>query len=62
MTNAAVTASSLIFLFPTSATTAAAFGSATGVYVSSKSAGTSFTITHPNTADADKTFNYLIIN
>jgi len=24
--------------------------------------GASFTITHPNDADADKTFNYLIIN
>lgn len=60
--NPVVTAASAIWLFPTSATAAAAVGSAVGVYVSSKVANTSFTITHPDTAEADKTFNYLIFN
>lgn len=62
VTNANVMASSRIILTPTSATAAVAQGSATGVYVSTKNQGVSFVITHPNTADADKTFDYLIIN
>jgi hypothetical protein len=57
-----VTASSLIYLFPTSANAAADVGSAGGVYISALVASTSFTITHPNNANADKTFNYLIVN
>lgn len=57
-----VTASSQIYLFPTSATAAADVGSATSVYISAKVAATSFTITHPNNANADKTFNYVIYN
>ena len=57
-----VTAASIILLFPTSANAAADVGSATGVYISAIVASTSFTITHPNNANADKTFNYLVLN
>ena len=57
-----ITANSIILLFPVTATAAVAVGSATGVYISAKTAGTSFVITHPNTADADKTFSYMIVN
>ena len=60
--NTIVTANSLIFLFPATANAAADLGSATSVYISAKTAATSFVITHPNNANADKTFNYLIIN
>lgn len=60
--NTAVTTNSLIFLQPTSANAAADVGSATSVYISAKVASTSFTITHPNNANADKTFNYWIVN
>lgn len=62
VSNTAVTANSIICLFQTSANAAADAGSAAGVWVSSKSAGASFTITHPNNANADKTFNYIILN
>ena len=37
-------------------------GTATGVYRSAIVAATSFTITHPNNANADKTFDYWIVN
>lgn len=57
-----VTAASLIFLMPTSANAAADQGSATGVWVSGRSAGVSFTLTHPNNANADKTFNFWMVN
>jgi hypothetical protein len=60
--NTTVTTDSLVFLFPTSANAAADVGSAGSVYISAKVAATSFTITHPNNANTDKTFNYLIIN
>ncbi len=60
--NHSVTANSQITLFPTTATAAADVGSATGVYISAKTAATSFVVTHPNNASADKTFNYLVIN
>ena len=60
VTNTWVTAACRIFLSPTSAT-AVADVVGTGVYVSTKTVATSFTITHPNTADADKTFDYLLI-
>ena len=55
-----VTAASRIGLFPITANAAADLGSATSVWVSAKVAGTSFTITHPNNANADKTFEYVI--
>jgi hypothetical protein len=58
--NNSITPTSKIFLFPTSATAAVAVGSATGVWVSTKTAGTSFVLTHPNTADIDKTFDYIV--
>lgn len=57
-----VQSASRIILFPTSANAAADVGSATGVYVSAKTLGTSFVITHPNNANADKTFDYIIQN
>lgn len=62
VTDGSVRADSRIILFPTSANAAADVGSATGVYVSTKTAGTSFVITHPNNANADKTFDYIIQN
>jgi hypothetical protein len=62
VTNTAVQADSRIFFSPISATAAVVVGSATGVWVSDRTAGVSFTLTHPNTADADKAFSYLIIN
>jgi len=58
--NSMVTATSKILITPTSANAAADQGSATGVWVSARSAGTSFTLTHPNNANADKTFDYEI--
>ena len=57
-----VKAASKIILSPTSANAAADTGNATGVWVSTKTAGTSFVITHPNNANADKTFDYIIQN
>lgn len=62
VSNTLVNANSRITLTPTSANAAADQGSATGVWVSAKTAGTSFTITHPNNANADKTFDYQITN
>lgn len=56
-----VALNSKIFLMPVTASAAADVGSATGVYVTIAAAG-SFTIHHPNTADVDKTFNYLVIS
>lgn len=59
-----IKATSIVLLTPASATAAADQGSATGVYVLAANivAGTSFTISHPNNANADKAFNYSIIN
>ena len=62
ITDTNVLAASRIILFPTSANAAADVGSATGVYVSTKTTETSFVITHPNNANADKTFDYIIQN
>jgi len=62
VTDINVFSTSRIVLFPTSANAAADVGSATSVYVSAKTDGTSFTITHPNNANADKTFDYIIQN
>jgi len=59
--NKLVTAESQVILTPTSAN-AAADVAAGNVYVSALTEGTGFTITHPNNANADKTFHYLIIN
>jgi hypothetical protein len=59
--NTNVTANSYIVLFPTSAN-AAADVAAGNVYVSAKTVGTSFTVTHPNNANVDKTFDYLMFN
>lgn len=56
-----VTNNSRVILTPTSANAAADQGSATGVYVSAKTPGTSFVITHPNNANADKTFDFEIV-
>lgn len=57
-----VLTTSRIVLFPTSANAAADVGSAAGVYVSAKNDRTSFVITHPNNANNDKTFDYIIQN
>lgn len=48
-----------ISLTPTSATAAAAVGSATGVFVTP--GDETATITHNSTADADRTFTYAIL-
>lgn len=60
--NSLITSTSRIQLMPTTANAAADQGSATGVWISAKVDGTSFTITHPNTAAVDKTFDYTITN
>jgi|GEM_PF-7003680 len=60
--NTSVTANSRIVLTPTSSGAAADIGSSTGVWVSAKTAGTSFTLTHPLNATTSKTFDYLIFN
>jgi len=57
-----VTTNCKISITPTSANAAADQGSATGVWVTSKTAGTGFRLTHPNNANADKTFDYVIHN
>ena len=62
VSTANVSANSLIFLMPVTATAAADQGSATGVWISAKNPGVSFTITHPSSANANKTFNYWIVN
>jgi len=62
VTDTNVKAASRIILSPTSANAAADAGSAAGVWVSTKTADTSFVITHPNNANADKTFDYIIQN
>ena len=62
VTNTRVTASSLVFLQATSDNAAAAVGAAAGVYVSTLSAGTSFTVTHPASPGAGATMNYWIVN
>src|SRR3990167_7251282 len=59
LTDPLISANSHVSLMPTSATAAAAVGSATGVFVTPGD-GTA-TITHPNTAETDKTFSYSII-
>lgn len=62
--NTAVTASSLIYLFPTNAAAATLEGAATKLYISARTAGTSFAVTTGNGAAAagTETFNYLIVN
>lgn len=62
VTQTGVAANSRIILTPTSANAAADQGSATGVWVTTKNVGASFVLTHPNNANADKTFDYIIIN
>jgi len=62
ITNASVTADSIIIISPTSSGASEDIGSTTGVYVSAKTAGVSFELTHPNNATANKTFDYLIFN
>jgi hypothetical protein len=57
-----VTATSQIRLTPMTDTAAADVGSATSVWISARTAGTSFVITHPNTAGTDKTFAYEIVD
>lgn len=52
-------AGSHVSITPTSATAAAAVGSATGVYVTPGNG--SFVVTHNNTADLDRTFTYGIV-
>lgn len=55
--NTVVTADSLIYLQATHANSAVA-----GIYVSAKTAGTSFTVTHPANPGADANMNYWIVN
>ena len=49
-------------LFPTTANAAADLGSATSIYESARDvAANTLTLTHPNNANADKTFRYALI-
>jgi len=59
VTTALCKSASHVSITPSSATAAADVGSATGVYVTPGNG--SFVVTHPNTADTDKTFTYAII-
>lgn len=52
-------ASSRVFLMPTTANAAADFASGS-LYISAVASGT-FTITHPNDADTDKTFFWVAL-
>lgn len=52
---------SVILLMPTTAKAAADVGAAGSVYISARTGGVSFQITHPNTADTDKTFGYAVL-
>lgn len=63
VSEAAVTAGSIIFLFPTNAAAGTLVGSAKSPYISAKSAGVSFTVTTADGAAAagTETFNYLVI-
>ena len=54
-----ISARSRIFFFPTTSTAATAYG-AGSMYVSAKTSG-SATITHSNTADTDRVFDYAIL-
>jgi hypothetical protein len=51
---------SCVVFAPSTATAATEFGAGT-LYVSTLTAGTSFVITHVNSAVADRTFRYAII-
>ena len=57
--NTNVKTTSRILLFPTNAAAAAVVGSATGIYVSTKTADTSFAVTF--TPGGGGTFDYIII-
>ena len=59
LTDPLISLDSHVSLMPTSATAAAAVGSATGVFVTPGD-GTA-TITHNSTADLDRTFSYAIL-
>lgn len=59
VTSPYVTADSHISLTPT---TANAAGVVASTYISARTSGASFTITHPSDADTDKTFTYEISN
>lgn len=53
---------STFLIFPTTANAAADIGSAASVYESARSvASKTLTLTHPNNANADKTFRYALI-
>lgn len=54
-----VSASSVILFMATSDTAITAMG--VGIGVKTRTAGTSFVITHPNTADTDKTIEFVIL-
>ncbi len=62
--NIAVTASSIILLTPTNAAAATLMGGATSLYLSARTAGTSFAFTTANGAAAagTETFAYVIVN
>lgn len=64
VSNTSITANSIILIFPTNATAATLQSGASSLYVSAKSAGTSFTVATADSGDAagTETFNYLILN
>ncbi len=61
VSNSDVRSGSRIILFPTTANAASEIGNGT-IYISAKTTGTSFTITHANNGQADRTFDYIIMN
>ncbi len=61
VTDPRVTATSIITFSPKTANASAEIG-AGGMYVSAQVAGTGFTITHANNAQADRSFSYIINN
>ena len=52
---------SVILFMPTTANAATEIWGGGGMYVSSITAGTSFTVTHSNGAQTDRTFKYTLI-
>lgn len=59
VTDARATAASVVLLMPTTVNAAVEVGSGT-IYVSGRAKG-SFTLTHANNAQADRTFGYALI-
>lgn len=64
VTNSSVAINSVIFLMPTNAAAGTLMGSAKSLYVSARTAGTSFAVTTASAAAAagTETFQFLVVN